>query len=195
MQACLQFLWAHFQGPIFWSLSLSTSVSVFPSFFIFLLQKKTSIILWICFLSVSTGNMQHINTELWAQAHTHRLTHPCVMEIQKVISYTYVPICTIRTTICNFMNWNGTRRKNPHSCKIRWFLKSPKNSSTLTFTSRLPLNKTWEIMHGFWSHLHFSMCASVKLQTAYSSLLGFSYFRFWTRWEISNILIIAQTKY
>lgn len=85
--------------------------------------------------------------------------------------------------------------KKPARCKIRWFLKSPKNSSTLTFTSRLPLNKTWEIMHGFWSHLHFSMCASVKFQTAYSSLLGFSYFRFWTRWEISNILIIAQTKY
>lgn len=158
MQAYLQFLWAHFQGPIFWSLSLSTSVSVFPIFFYFSLAKtKTSIILWICFLSVSTGNMQHINTELWAQAHTHRLTHPCVMEIQKVISYTYVPICTIRTTICNFMNWNGTRRKNPHWCKIRWFLKSPKNSSTLTFTSRLPLNKTWEIMHGFWS-IYISVC-------------------------------------
>lgn len=195
MQAYLQFLWAHFQGPIFWSLSLSTSVSVFPSFFIFLLQKQKHQSFYEYAFSLSAQEIFSISTLNSGLRHTHRLTHPCVMEIQKVISYTYVPICTIRTTICNFMNWNGTRRKNPHWCKIRWFLKSPKNSSTLTFTSRLPLNKTWEIMHGFWSHLHFSMCASVKLQTAYSSLLGFSYFRFWTRWEISNILIIAQTKY
>lgn len=92
-------------------------------------EKTKTLVIWIFFLSVNRGTMQHINAELlepsWVM-HIH--THPHIMEICKVILYTYVPICTIRTAVCNFINRVDGRRKNT----IRRITKSQKNSTTLS---------------------------------------------------------------
>lgn len=103
------YTYTHAQRSISWSFWLTTSISLFASFFFFSCKKEENKninhmnILSLCQQGNYAAYQRWTLRTLMSHAHTHTSTHPHIMEIWKVILYTYVPICTIRTAVCNFI--------------------------------------------------------------------------------------------